>query len=147
MHEGIDSSLTLIRHLLTERVKVVKHYGSLPEVQCFASQLNQVFMNLLTNAVQAIEDEGTITISTEYAAQYAVVRISDTGCGIEADKLAHIFDPGFTLKGVGVGVGLGLSIVYRIVQDHLGTIEVESEPGVGTTFTLKLPPEPSAKAE
>ena len=147
LHEGIDSSLTLIRHLLTERVKVVKHYGSLPEVQCFASQLNQVFMNLLTNAVQAIEDEGTITISTEYAAQYAVVRISDTGCGIEADKLAHIFDPGFTLKGVGVGVGLGLSIVYRIVQDHLGTIEVESEPGVGTTFTLKLPLEPSAKAE
>lgn len=142
LHEGIDSSLTLIRHLLTDRISVVRQYGTLPAVPCLASQINQVFMNLLTNAVQAIEDTGTITVDTEYAEPFVIVKITDTGCGIEADKLGDIFDPGFTMKGVGVGVGLGLSIVYRIVQEHRGTIDVESERGTGTTFTLKLPAVP-----
>jgi signal transduction histidine kinase len=139
LHEGIDSSLTLLQHLLKDRIKVVKNYAPLPEVRCYASQINQVFMNLLTNAAQAVDGEGTIIITTALEGEEVVVEIADTGSGIAPDHLARVFDPGFTTKGVGVGSGLGLSITYRIIEDHHGSIEVRSEPGKGTAFTVRLP--------
>ncbi|MGH9462344.1 MAG: sensor histidine kinase [Vicinamibacteria bacterium] len=139
LHEGIDSTLTLLVHELKKGVEVVKNYGDLPNVVCFPSQLNQVFMNLLRNAIFAIEGKGTITITTERDGEHVVLRFADTGAGIAPENLERIFDPGFTTKGVGVGTGLGLPICYRIVQDHHGTIGVRSEVGKGTEFTVRLP--------
>jgi len=139
LHEGIDSTLTLLAHELKKRVEVVKHYGDLPEVACFPSQLNQVFMNHLNNAILAMEGKGTITITTARDGDHVVLRFADTGMGISPENLERIFDPGFTTKGVGVGTGLGLSICYRILQDHQGTIEVSSEVGNGTEFAVRLP--------
>jgi signal transduction histidine kinase len=139
LHEGIDSSLTLLVHELKKGVEVVKNYGDLPNVVCFPSQLNQVFMNLLNNAIFAMEGKGTITITTERDGEHVVLRFADTGAGIAPENLDRIFDPGFTTKGVGVGTGLGLAICYRIVQDHHGTIGVRSELGKGTELTVRLP--------
>ncbi|MCC7535025.1 MAG: PAS domain S-box protein [Deltaproteobacteria bacterium] len=143
LHEGIDSTLTLVRHETKDRVEIVRDYGELPEVECYPNRLNQVFMNLLVNAIQAIEGKGTVTITTRAEGDQVVLRFSDTGKGISGEHMARIFDPGFTTKGVGVGTGLGLSICYRIVQDHKGTIEATSELGKGTTFTLRLPRDPA----
>ena len=139
LHEGIDGALTLLHHLLNERIEVVKNYETLPEVQCYAGQINQVFMSLLTNAVQAIEETGMITVTTRHDGVYAVVEVADTGCGIAPEHLERVFDPGYTTKGVGVGVGLGLSITYRVIEDHHGSIEIQSESGTGTTCTIRLP--------
>ena len=139
LHHGINNSLTLLQHLLDDRIEVVKHYGSLPEVQCYANQINQVFMNLLTNAAQAIDGKGTIRITTYQEGGRAVVEVADTGRGIAPEHLKRVFDPGFTTKGVGVGTGLGLSISYRIIEDHHGSLDIETEPGKGTKFTLRLP--------
>ena len=102
-------------------------------------KLNQVFMNVLANAIQAIENKGTIRIKTSADRKNVYVEIADTGKGIPPDKLARIFDPGFTTKGVGVGTGLGLSISHNIIQKHDGEIRVKSELGKGTTFTAVLP--------
>ena len=118
---------------------MVKSYGNVSRVDCYPNQLNQVFMNVLVNAVQAMDGKGTITISTEETAGNVVLKFQDTGKGISQENLARIFSPGFTTKGVGVGTGLGLSIAYRIMEKHGGSIECESELGVGTTFTLRLP--------
>jgi signal transduction histidine kinase len=139
LHEGLDSTLTLVHHELKNRAEVIRDYGEIPLVECFPNQLNQVFMNLLVNAAQAIEGKGTVTIRTSADAEKVYVEIADTGKGISSEHLGRIFDPGFTTKGVGVGVGLGLSISYNIVQKHHGEIDVESEPGKGTSFTLSLP--------
>ena len=146
LHEGLESTLTLITHLTKNRITVRRKYGQLPQVLCHANQLNQVFLNILINAVQAIAGEGEITIRTRQeaaagpdSAPTAVVEISDTGCGIAPENLQRIFDPGFTTKGVGVGTGLGLAICYRIVANHRGRIEVESVRGEGTTFRIVLP--------
>ena len=139
LHEGIESVLTLMDHLVKDRVQVVKHYGQLPKVKCYASQINQVFANVLTNAAQAIDEAGSITITTRQDAADVVIQVADTGSGIKPEHLERIFDPGFTTKGVGVGTGLGLSITFRIIENHQGSIQVESEPGRGTTFTLRLP--------
>jgi len=139
LHEGIDSTLTLVHHELKNRIEVVKDYGEIPPIHCHPNQINQVFMNLLVNASQAIEEKGEIRISTRRAGDIVEVQISDSGAGIPPDHLAKIFDPGFTTKGVGVGTGLGLSICFKIAEDHGGSIEVESEQGKGSTFTLKLP--------
>jgi signal transduction histidine kinase len=146
LHEGLDSTLTLIAHLTKNRITVRRDYGQLPQVLCHANQLNQVFLNILINAAQAIAGEGEITIRTRQEAaagpdstSAAVVEISDTGCGIAPENLQKIFDPGFTTKGVGVGTGLGLAICYRIVANHQGKIEVESVRGQGTTFRIVLP--------
>ena len=142
LHEGIESTLTLLRHELKKGVEVVKHYGDLPQVLCFPSQLNQVFMNLLNNAISATGGKGTITITTARDGDGVVLRFADTGGGISPQNLKRIFDPGFTTKGVGVGTGLGLSICYRIIQHHQGTIEVSSEVDKGTELTLRLPIRP-----
>jgi signal transduction histidine kinase len=139
LHEGLDSTLTLLHHVLKRHINVVKKYGDLPPVQCYPNQLNQVFMNVLSNAEQAIEGEGTITIVTERRGDTVSVKISDDGAGIPSDELKRIFDPGFTTKGVGVGTGLGLSISYNIVEKHGGNIVAESEPGRGTTITITIP--------
>jgi two-component system NtrC family sensor kinase len=139
LHEGLESTLTLARHQLENRIQVVRDYGDLPEIDCFANQLNQVFMNLLMNAAEAIEAKGTITISTRAHGDAVTVAFSDTGTGIPAEMLPKVFDPGFTTKGVRVGCGLGLAICYKIVTEHGGRVEVQSQMGQGTTFTLYLP--------
>jgi PAS domain S-box-containing protein len=139
LHEGIESALALVANQLGDRIEVVKHYGSIPEVLCRPNQINQVVMNLLTNAISAIDGRGTITIATTSADEAVSIAISDTGRGIAPEHLQRIFDPGFTTKGVGVGTGLGLAICYRIVQQHHGHIAVSSELGQGATFTVTLP--------
>jgi len=143
LHEGIESVLILMDHLIKDRIHVIKNYGELPRVKCYASQINQVFANLLTNAVEAIHGAGRITIATKQEGSDLVIQVADTGSGIRPEHLERIFDPGFTTKGVGVGTGLGLSITYRIIENHQGSIQVESEPGRGTTFTLRLPITPT----
>jgi signal transduction histidine kinase len=138
VHEGIESTLTLLQHQLKTRIRIVKQFGDIPEVECFPNRLNQVFMNILVNAAQAIEGRGVITVKTWKQDDTLRLSINDTGVGIPPEHLSRIFDPGFTTKGVGVGTGLGLSICYKIVKDHGGTIEAESSTQ-GTTFTIILP--------
>jgi PAS domain S-box-containing protein len=146
LHEGLDSTLVLVGHLLKKGIAVERRYGPVPKVAGHANQLNQVFMNLLVNAAQAIEREGAIRICTALDGTRVRVGISDTGVGIPADHLPRIFDPGFTTKGVGLGTGLGLSICYQIVEAHGGEITVESAVGRGTTFTVTLPVSRAARA-
>ncbi len=144
IHEGLESTLTLVHHKLKGRVEVHRDYGSLPLVKCHPLQLNQVFMNILVNAAQAIEDKGAITIATRQHGNSVSVAIKDTGKGIPREKLEHIFDPGYTTKKAGVGTGLGLSIVSEIVHAHCGHIDISSEVGVGTEFTITIPIDPEA---
>ena len=139
IHEGLDSTLALLAHELKHKVKVIKTYGEIPHIECYPHQLNQAFMQVLVNAIEAIESEGTITIKTFADNEKVYVQIADTGRGIPHEHLHRIFDPGFTTKGVGVGTGLGLSISYNIVEKHNGQIDVESQPEAGTVFTLHLP--------
>ena len=139
IHEGIESTLTLLEHHMKERVVVRKDFGNLPQVECFAGQLNQVLMNLLTNAVDAIEGEGEIHLKTWEENGTVNIAVQDSGVGIPEANLKHLFDPFFTTKDVGKGTGLGLSISYGIVEKHGGWIDVESEVGKGTTFTVALP--------
>ncbi len=139
IHKGIESTLNVIWNELKYTCEVKKEYGVLPPVECVLSQLNQVFMNLLVNASQAIETRGTITIRTGTVEDQVWIEISDTGKGIPAENLKSIFDPFFTTKPVGKGTGLGLSVSYNIIQKHHGRIEVESEVGKGSTFRVWLP--------
>ena len=139
IHVGLDDSLSLVHHRTKTAVKIVKEYGSVPPVACYPDRLNQVFLNLLVNAQQAIADKGEIAVRTFLRDGKVYVEIMDTGKGIPADQLEKIFDPGFTTKGVGVGTGLGLSICYKIMQDHHGEIRVRSEVGKGSTFTVVFP--------
>ena len=139
IHEGLESTLTLLNHLLRDRIIVHRRYGDLPRIRCYASEINQVFANLLTNAVQAIEQSGSISLTTRLASEFAVIEIADTGAGIKPEHLHRIFDPGFTTKGVGVGLGLGLAIAYRIVEKHRGSILVHSILHQGSTFEIRLP--------
>jgi signal transduction histidine kinase len=139
LNEEIESSLTLLNHLLKDRVVVHRKLGDLPHVECIRSSIDQVFLNLLANAAQAIEGRGAITIETRREDGMAVVSIADTGPGIAADVIGRIFDPFFTTKTVGEGTGLGLSISYQIVKKHGGEILAESPAGGGAVFTVRLP--------
>lgn len=139
IHEGIDTTLVLLHYKMKNRIEVVKNYGNIPMIKCYPEQLNQVFMNLLTNAIDAIPDKGTIWITTYYENDKVYIKIKDNGVGIKPEHIGKIFDPGFTTKGVGVGTGLGLSIVYSIIEAHQGNIWVESRVGQGTEFTIELP--------
>lgn len=139
LREEIENTLTLVQHELKGRVRVHKSFADVPALSCYPNQLNQVFMNLIVNAIQAIEGEGDVYVDLRAADGAIVVEVRDTGTGIPPQHLAKVFDPGFTTKGVGVGTGLGLSIVHRIVEDHRGRIEVASELGHGSTFTVELP--------
>ncbi|MEZ5361294.1 MAG: ATP-binding protein [Bryobacterales bacterium] len=147
LHEGLDSTLTLVYHELKNRIEVVKEYGDIPPVRCHPNQINQVFMNLLVNAAQAIPERGEIRIKTFREGDMVKVQIADSGVGIPPANLERIFDPGFTTKGVGVGTGLGLSICFKIAEDHKGGIDVESEVGKGSAFTLRLPIPKDVSAE
>ncbi|MFA7097200.1 MAG: PhnD/SsuA/transferrin family substrate-binding protein [Gammaproteobacteria bacterium] len=140
LHKGLESTLNIVWNELKYKAEVVKEYGELPRVHCVPSQLNQVFMNLLVNAAQAIEERGAIVIRTGRTGDdWVWVEISDTGCGIEPEVLPSIFDPFFTTKQVGKGTGLGLALSRGIVERHGGRIEIESEAGKGTTFIIHLP--------
>jgi signal transduction histidine kinase len=139
LNEGVESALMIAQHQMRDRVKVVKHLQPLPKVKCMASQINQVFLNLITNAAQAIDGDGTLTIDSRADANNVEISFSDTGCGIPDDVLPKIFDPFFTTKPVGEGTGLGLSIVHKIVKSHGGSIKVRTTPKKGTTFTVILP--------
>ncbi len=139
VHDGIEDTLTLIHHEIKNRIEVVREFGDIPQIACFPGQLNQVFLNLLNNARQAIDGKGTIRIATSREDGKIAIRITDSGRGIAPENLEKVFDPGFTTKGVGVGTGLGLSICYQIIQDHRGEILAESRLGKGTTFTIILP--------
>ncbi len=138
---SIDDSLELLRHLLKQNISVEKRFGSPGRVRGHAGQINQVFMNLLTNAAQAVagRDRATITIETAGDAEGVTVNIRDNGPGIPPDVLPRIWDPFFTTKDVGEGTGLGLSIVHELVERHGGTITVDTKLGEGTTFTVRLP--------
>ncbi|UCV09283.1 PAS domain S-box protein [Dechloromonas denitrificans] len=143
LHQGLDSTLNIVWNELKYKCKVVKEYGVIPHIHCLISQLNQVFMNLLVNAGHAIESEGTITIRTGCTGEDRVwVEVSDTGKGIAPENISRIFEPFFTTKPVGKGTGLGLSLSYSIVERHHGRIEVDSEPGRGSTFRVVLPIHP-----
>ena len=143
LHKGLDSTLNIVANELKYKCSVRKEYGNIPEVLCIISQLNQVFMNLLVNAAQAMETPGVITLKSGMQdAQHVWLSISDTGQGIKPEHLNHIFDPFFTTKPVGIGTGLGLSLVFGIINRHHGHIEVSSQPGQGTTFRIVLPIHP-----
>jgi len=139
IHEGLEDTLTLIHHEIKHNIEVKRNYGDIPEVSCYPGRLNQVFLNILNNARQAIKGKGVIEITTRERDRKVFITIKDNGAGIAPDDLKRIFDPGFTTKGVGVGTGLGLAICYQIMRDHKGGIEVESAVGEGTTFTIWLP--------
>lgn len=139
IHAGIDSTINIVWNELKYKVELVKHYGDLPPVECLPSQLNQVLMNILVNAGQAIEDHGQIRIETRRDGDCVLIEIADSGKGIAPEHVPRIFEPFFTTKPLGKGTGLGLSISYGIVRKHHGEIDVRSEPGAGTTFTIRLP--------
>lgn len=139
LHKGLDSTINIVWNDLKYKCEVKREYGTLPEVECLPSQLNQVFMNMLLNAGHAIETKGAITVCTGVEGEFAWIAISDTGKGISPENLRRIFDPFFTTKPVGQGTGLGLSLSYGIVQKHNGRIEVESEVGKKTTFRIWIP--------
>lgn len=151
LKEGIENTLKLLSGETKNRIQVHTHFEVVPDVLCYASQLNQVFMNILTNAAQAIEGEGEIWIHLHPSAdgRKAVVSIRDSGKGIARDGLDKIFDPFYTTKSVGQGTGLGLSISYGIVKNHGGDIQVRSEIGKGTEFIVTVPVDgpPGAAAE
>jgi PAS domain S-box-containing protein len=146
LHAGLESTLHIVANEIKYKAVVEKRYGQLPEVKCLASQLNQVFMNLIVNAGHAISERGVITIATGVDGDWVWVAISDNGCGIPPQNLNRIFEPFFTTKPVGSGTGLGLSLSYSIVNKHGGRIQVDSTPDVGTTFTIRLPIVPPASA-
>lgn len=140
LNQHLLDTLKLTEVEFRRRVKVETDLGQLPEVECYPQMLNQVFLNLLVNAGQAIEGEGRIVVRTRLDGEMAHISIADTGRGMTAEAQAHAFDPGFTTKPVGEGTGLGLSISREIVEgNHGGSIQFESQPGVGSTFHIRIP--------
>jgi two-component system, NtrC family, sensor kinase len=154
VHEGLESTIMILQHRIKAssarpEIKVLRNYGDIPEVECYAGQLNQVFMNLISNSIDALEDavgsgqiaEPQITITTEILEkEYLSIRISDNGVGIDVNLQNRLFDPFFTTKPVGKGTGMGLSISYQIVTErHRGNLWFASEAGVGTEFVIQIP--------
>lgn len=142
LEDGINDTLAILHHHIKNRIEVIKDYQLNVPVLCRAGQINQVFMNIIYNAIQAMEGPGTLRISTRQENQFAVISVTDNGKGIPPDVIGKIFDPFFTTKKVGEGTGLGLSISYGIVEKHGGRIEVTSELGKGTTFTIHIKMKP-----
>jgi len=139
INEGIESTLLMLQNQLKNRIEVVKNFGSLPQLPCYPGKLNQVFMNIINNAGQSIEGNGTIKILTSYEKKNIRVSIKDSGKGMPPEVINHIFEPFYTTKDVGKGTGLGLSISYGIIQEHDGEIKVKSNVGKGTEFIITLP--------
>ena len=143
--EGIDNTLLILNYRLKQGIEIIKEYGDLPLVECYPAQLNQVFMNIISNAIDALLEQEShynkqITIYTAVVDSNEIqVRIRDNGSGMLPEVKAKLFDPFFTTKPVGVGTGLGLSICYEIVEKHGGKIDVSSKPGEGTEFVIYLP--------
>jgi signal transduction histidine kinase len=157
LHECLDRTLALLRHRLGAGIRVERNYGVVPPVECLRTQLDQVFLNLLANAADAVGEFGHIEVSTDLEeapattprrGPHVVVSVRDDGIGVRAEDQRSIFDPFFTTKEVGKGTGLGLSISFGIVERHGGTILVESTPGAGSTFRIYLPIErPSGRVQ
>jgi len=141
-HKGIESTLNIVWNELKYKAEVIKNLGALPLVKCYPQRMNQVFTNIFVNAAHAIDKRGEIKISTLAYNEHVEIKISDTGSGIPPEVIPKIFDPFFTTKEVGKGTGLGLNMAYNIIKKHQGTIDVESEVGKGTTFTIRLQVEP-----
>lgn len=139
VEEGLETALTLLHHKLKNKIRVEKSYQFNGVIQCQISKINQVFLNVLDNAIQSLEEEGRIFIETKAGAGSCIITIRDTGAGMDAATKNKIFEPFFTTKEVGKGTGLGLAISYAIVQQHRGNIAVDSAPGKGATFTITLP--------
>ncbi|QNH16989.1 sensor histidine kinase [Xanthomonas sp. SS] len=139
LHSGLESTINIIWNELKYKVTLDRHYGNLPLVECLPSELNQVYMNLLLNAGQAIGERGTIVVSTGQDGEEVWIEFKDSGAGIPADLLQRIFDPFFTTKPVGSGTGLGLSISYGIINKHHGRIDVTSNVGEGSSFRIVIP--------
>jgi signal transduction histidine kinase len=141
IHEGLENTLVILRHKTKEGIKIVKQYAAnLPKVEAYGSELNQVWTNILDNAIDAMNENGEITIRTSEAASQIVVQIQDNGSGIPAEIQKRIFEPFYTTKPPGVGTGLGLHIAYTIVHKHHGDISLRSRPGE-TCFEVRLPTE------
>lgn len=139
INKGLESTLNVVYNELKYKAEVKKEFGDIPMVRGYPQKLNQVFMNILVNAAQAIEKSGEIKITTDRQEENITVNISDNGSGIEKKNLEKIFDPFFTTKEVGKGTGLGMNIAYNIIKQHQGTISVESKVGEGTNFKITLP--------
>lgn len=139
LNEGIESTLTLIQKQYTDRIQVVKDLGAIREIECLPGQLNQVIMNVVINAMQAIPDRGTVTVRTRQKGEWVELSVIDDGIGMTPEVTSRMFEPFFTTKPVGTGTGLGLSISYGIIERHHGKIEVDSTPGEGTALVIRLP--------
>lgn len=139
VNQALADALTLLRHEIKNRITIERDLGDIPRIECHPAQINQVLLNILLNACQAIEGKGTIRLRSREEGGEVSVAISDSGPGIQEDKVESIFKPGFTTKSEGVGMGLGLPISLRIVEEHGGRIDVQSQPGEGTTFVVVLP--------
>ncbi|HKA30997.1 MAG TPA: ATP-binding protein, partial [Candidatus Binatia bacterium] len=139
LHEGIDTTLRLLEARWRDRITIHRDYGDLPPVECDPGQLNQVFMNVLANACDAIGSSGNIWITTRVGGELVDVAIRDDGPGIPPDVVDHVFDPFFTTKAVGGGTGLGLAISHQVVTAHGGTIDLETARGAGTTVRIRVP--------
>jgi signal transduction histidine kinase len=147
LHHGIETTLNIANNELKYKADVVKAYGELPEVECNASQINQVILNLLMNAAQAMVGFGKITIRTGHEEPWVWLEVEDTGCGMEPAVADRMFEPFFTTKAVGQGTGLGLSLSYNIVEKHNGRIDVFSTPGQGARIRVWLPVEQTAAVD
>lgn len=147
INKSMDSTLNFVWNELKYKAEIKKECGSIPQITCYPQQLNQVFANLLVNAAQAIPEKGEIKIATRNSENNIEIEISDTGSGIEEEKLLKVFDPFYTTKPVGKGTGLGLHIVYNIIQKHGGQIDIKSKIGEGTQFTITLPKEQKVPEE
>jgi len=145
--KGLESTLNIVQNEIKYKAAVVKQLTPLPEVPCLPTQLNQVFMNLLVNAAQAIPDKGTITLRSGFDERTVWIEVGDDGCGMSAELQGRIFEPFYTTKPVGKGTGLGLSVSYSIVRKHQGQIELQSAPGKGSTFRVVLPRVRAEQAE
>ena len=146
LNVGIQSTVNIVLgHAKKKQVRIDLDLHPLPPVTCFPAKINQVIMNLVSNAIDASHEGGAVTIRSVAEDGGVRIEVRDRGTGIDPEVRERIFDPFFTTKPVGIGTGLGLSISYGIVQDHGGTIEVDSTPGQGTTFTVTLPRRPPAK--
>jgi len=139
LNKGLHNVVYIAKSVIPNRIEVVEEYGHLPLVQCNPSQLNQVFLNLINNAAQAIPGSGRVTVRSSIDGERIRIDVTDTGTGIPPDVLPHIFDTYYTTKPAGEGTGLGLPIVKNIVTEHGGEVKVSTQPGAGTTFTVYLP--------
>ncbi|MGH8528610.1 MAG: DAHL domain-containing protein [Nevskiales bacterium] len=146
INKGLDSTLNICKHMFKDGIQIVRNYGTVPQIQCAPSQINQVFLNVVTNAVQAMNGKGQLKLNTRSSGGQVAISFEDNGCGMSADVLARVYEPFFTTKAAGKGTGLGMSIAQQIVQEHSGRIQANSQPGKGSQFVITLPVKQQAAA-